>query len=185
MSTATHYTAAELLQLPSNGKRCELIRGELKMMSPAGWEHGRIAGRIMAFLFQFVHERNLGAVLAAETGFLIEQDPDTIRAPDAAFVAKARIEQNEPVAGFWRGAPDLAVEVISPSESYVQVDQKVTQWLEAGCRIVWVINPRRQTVQVFDQQTPKQINVLNAADTITGGEVLPGFELQVEKLFTS
>lgn len=153
------------------------------MMSPAGWEHGRIGTRLAAMLFEFVERHHLGAVNAIETGYVIETNPDTVLAPDVAFVSQAQIDAQESTPGFWRGAPDLVVQVVSPSDSFVQVERKVSQWIEAGCRLAWVVNPGQQTVQVYSSETPAQITFLGISDSLSGGDILPGFSLPVDSIF--
>jgi hypothetical protein len=109
-------TADELFHMPDDGFRYELVQGELRRMNPAGNVHGRIAVRITWRLAQYVEENRLGTVYAAETGFRLASDPDTVRAPDVAFVSQARVEAVGEVEGFWPEAPDLAVEVVSPGD---------------------------------------------------------------------
>ena len=174
-------TADELLALPSGRFRYELIRGELKKMAPAGGEHGMIAIDIATLLNQHVKKQNLGRVFAAETGFRLATDPDTVRAPDTAFVRRTRVEEAGRVKGYWPGAPDLAVEVISPNDLYTDVEGKVTEWLEAGTRMVVVVNPRRRTVTVYRSRS--DIAVLTEADTLEGGDVVPGWSVLVRDLF--
>jgi len=112
------FTADELLRLPDDGYRYELVRGELRKMSPAGSRHGVVAAAIIGSLAPFVREHSLGKVFTSETGFLIQRDPDTVRAPDCAFVQTERFIDTP---GYFPGAPDLAVEVISPGDSYSEV----------------------------------------------------------------
>ncbi len=150
------------------------------MMTPAGFRHGRIACAVAAMLRDFVHGRGLGVVLSAETGFQIARDPDSVRAPDVAYVATERIPETEPV-GFFSGAPDLAVEVLSPSDAAGDVLAKVQDWLDAGCRAVWVVDPKTRTVTVY--RSRRQIAVLSESDTLDGGEVVPGFRVPVAELF--
>jgi Uma2 family endonuclease len=115
MSTTTHtMTADELLSLPKDGMRYELVRGELKQMAPAGFEHGIVIARLTWRLGQHVETHNLGVVCGAETGFKITDNPDTVRAPDIAFVSSERLAEIGITKKFWAGAPDLAVEVLSP-----------------------------------------------------------------------
>jgi Uma2 family endonuclease len=180
MATVEHITTAEqLLHAPELG-RCELVQGELIMMSPAGSRHGAIAAWIGHLLLEFVRPRGLGAVLGAETGFKIASDPDTVRAPDAAFICAERVGETLP-QGFFPGAPDLAVEVLSPDDRASEVLAKVEDWLGAGCRAVWVIDPRTCTVAVY--RAGGDGVILKAADTLTGGDVLPGLQLPVANLF--
>ena len=147
-------TAEELLQLPDDNWRYELIRGGLRRMAPAGWEHGVLAMRIGSRLDQFVTANRLGIVLAAETGFILERNPDTVRAPDAAFVRLDRIPARSLPKGYWSGAPDLAVEVISPSDSAQEVDEKVDTWLSGGASEVWTIDPVSRAVVLHGRMSP-------------------------------
>src|SRR2546427_815931 len=144
MATAQRLmTADELLRLSDDGCRHELIGGELRTMPPAGFEHGWVAVRGISSLEAHVRAADLGAVLTSETGFLLTRQPDTVRAPDAAFVTRERLQATGVVPGYWPGAPDLAVEVVSPSDLYTDVEEKVAEWLEHGARMVVVLNPRR------------------------------------------
>ncbi|HUT36780.1 MAG TPA: Uma2 family endonuclease [Planctomycetota bacterium] len=179
-TTAEITTAEQLLQAPDLGP-CELVRGELIMVSPAGYAHGSIAGRITRALANFVEAKGLGDVLSAEPGFLIARDPDTVRAPDVAFVRADRIPAGEK-ARFFEGAPDLAVEVLSPNDRASEVNAKVQDWLDAGCPMVWVVDPATRTVSVYRGRT--EIAVLGATDTLSGGDVLPGFTLPVADILT-
>ena len=148
-------TADDLLAAGDIG-RCELVRGELLMMSPAGFEHGVITQRIAAFLYGYVSGyvsgRRLGVVTAAETGFVLARSPDTVRAPDVAFVAESRLPHGRTV-GYFEGAPDLAIEVLSPSEirdeaARARAIGKISDWLAAGCVEVWSVDPASRTVTV-------------------------------------
>jgi Uma2 family endonuclease len=128
-------------------------------------------------LAQYVEENRLGTVYAAETGFTLSTDPDTVRAPDVAFVSRARVEAVGEIEGFWPEAPDLAVEVVSPGDSYSEVEEKVFDWLEAGTKMVVVVNPRQRSATVY--KSPSDITALVEADVLNGGGVVPGFELAV------
>ena len=174
-------TADELLRMPDDGLRRELVRGELREMTPAGYRHGRVAMRIGSRLDRFVDENGLGDVVAAETGFRLESDPDTVRAPDVAFVRRERVEVAGDWVGFWLGAPDLAVEVISPGDSFADVEDKVFDWLDAGCGMVVVANPPKRTATVYRSRT--DILVLTEADELDGGDVVPGWRLPVREIF--
>jgi Uma2 family endonuclease len=174
-------TADELYQMPDDGMRYELVRGELRQMNPAGNQHGDITVRITWRLAQYVETNRLGKVFAAETGFRIGTDPDTVRAPDVAFVARSRVEQVGPVEGFWPGAPDLAVEVVSPSDRYTDVEGKAMDWLAAGARMVLVVDPRKRVATVY--RSLSDIAILTADDTLSGGDVVPGWEVKVGDLF--
>jgi Uma2 family endonuclease len=136
----------------------------------------------VAFLLsQHVRQHNLGAVYAAETGFQLRQDPDTVRAADAAFVARSRIPPEGEPEGYWAIAPDLVVEVVSSSDSATAVQSKVTDWLAAGGRLVWVVYPDTQTVTEYRALT--EVRVLTADQTLKGGDVLPGFACGVGEIF--
>jgi Uma2 family endonuclease len=150
-------------------------------MTPAGHPHGRIAMRIAAQLFQHVEERGLGTVYAAETGFILARNPDTVRAPDAAFVRRERVEEVGETEGYWPGAPDLAVEVVSPGDACAEVEGKVTDWLRAGARMVIVVDPSSRTVKIHRSLT--DIAALTEDDEIDGADVVQGWRLPVRRLF--
>ena len=180
-ATQTITTAQQLLEAEGLG-RCELVRGELAMMSPAGFEHGRLIGRIGARLSQRVETDALGVVVGAETGFHIARDPDTVRAPDVAFIRKERLPPG-PILGFFPGAPDLAVEVVSPNDRASELLAKVQDWLAAGCLAVWVIDPLQRTVAVYRPDKP--LATLRPADVLEGDDVVPGFSVPVAEIFAS
>ena len=180
-TTATLMTAAELLAMPDDGfHRYELVKGELITMAPAGGEHGAIGIKAAIRLGNFIESNDLGVVFNADTGFIIDTDPDTVRAPDVSFVRKERIPPDGIPKGFMPLAPDLAVEVISPSDSYTEVAEKVAQLLEAGTQLVVLIDPRSRTVSLHYDGV---IDRLTEADILTLGDVLPGFECAVGELF--
>ena len=176
----TITTAEQLLRARETG-RCELVRGELHTMIPPGFEHGRIALNLGAAIATYVKAHRLGAAVAAETGFLISRDPDTVRAPDVAFVRASRAPT--PSRGYYPGAPDLAVEVLSPDDRPGYVREKVAEWLEAGAQAVWVVDPRTRMVTVHAPDGEPR--VLGERDTLPGGEVLPGFRVAVADIFAS
>ena len=150
------------------------------MMSPAGSEHGWVVMNIAAPLAVFVKQRSLGRVFGAETGFWIERDPDTVLAPDVAFVTAQRTS-GKLAAGFFTGPPDLAVEVLSPGDRAGEVLAKVQKWFDAGCRAVWVADPRTRTVTVC--RSRREIVVLGESETLSGGDLLPNFSLPVSDVF--
>lgn len=174
-------TAGELLSLPDDGIRRELIRGELRQMAPAGFRHGHVAGRIHNRLGPFVEEHALGIVCAAETGFRLATDPDTLRAPDVAFVSRERLAEAGEPDGFFPGAPDLAVEVVSPNDSYRDLHEKVLGWLRAGARMAIVADPASRTVTVY--RPGGEAEVLTADDTLDGDDVVPGWRVLVGEFF--
>jgi len=174
-------TADDLFSMPDDGFRYELVKGELRKMAPAGHEHGRVAIRFTWRLAQQVETNNLGAVYAAETGFLISTNPDTVRAPDVAFVSQKRLAQVKRAEGYWPGAPDLAVEVVSPGDTYIEVEEKAIEWLEAGTLMVLALNPRKRTVTVF--RSLNDIVILNEASSLDLDEVVPGFKVAIKDIF--
>jgi len=170
-------TAEELIELPSGVARYELIHGELITRSLSGAEHGDVAAEIGARLLDYVREHRLGKTYAAETGFLISRDPDTVRAPDAAFVRADRVAH---VRTYFPGAPDLAVEVLSPNDRASEVEAKVRQWLRSGTRMVMVVDPETRTATVH---TPTATSRLSISDTLDGGDVVPGWKLPLADIF--
>jgi Uma2 family endonuclease len=180
MSTVQEITtAAQLIDAPDLG-RCELVQGELVMMSPSGYEHGVVAGRIHTRLAMFVEQRSLGIVTAAETGFHIGHDPDTVRAPDMGFIRADRVPRVR-TRGFFPGPPDLAVEVVSPSDRAGELLAKVRDWLAAGCHVVWVADPTSQTITVYcGSHEPA---MLSNTDELTDDTILAGFRLPVADVF--
>ncbi|NOY29730.1 MAG: Uma2 family endonuclease [Planctomycetes bacterium] len=182
MSTAEKLTTAEeLLRLPRGEFRYELIEGELLMMTPAGSEHGAIGMDLGMFLAQYVRKHALGRVFCAETGFKISQNPDTVLAPDVAFVCQSRLEEIGLPKSFFPEAPALAVEVASPGDTIEEVDTKIRRWLTAGTQLAWVVNPSGRTVTIY--RALDDIQVLTEKDTLTGDSVVPGFECKVAELF--
>jgi Uma2 family endonuclease len=175
-------TADELLAMPDDGFVYELIKGELiKVSPPPGHEHGLVAMNIAGPLFEYVKTKNLGHVYAAETGYLLEQNPDTVRAADVSFVRRERIEKAKPVQGYWKRAPDLAVEVISPSDTVGRIEGKVAEWLQSGARVVWIVSPTMRTVTVYRSLT--DIVTFTEKDTLDGGDVVPGFQIAIADIF--
>ncbi|MPZ22310.1 MAG: Uma2 family endonuclease [Dehalococcoidia bacterium] len=173
-------TADELLAMPDDGARYELVKGELRKMAPAFGEHGYVAGRIHEALLLFVAEKRLGLILSADTGYKLESQPDTVRAPDVAFVSAGRLADVRK-AGFVSGAPDLVVEVLSPSNSAREMTEKVEQYLTAGCRLLWIVDPEGRSVTVW--MPDRTARLLHDADEIDGGDVLAGFSCPISRFF--
>ena len=169
--------------MPDDGFRYELVEGELRKMAPAGSEHGYVALRLGRLLGNHVETNGLGRAYAAETGFKLASDPDTVRAPDVAFVGRERVEAVGRVEGFWPGAPDLAVEVVSPGDTHAEVTEKALAWLAAGCRMVLVADPSRRAVTVYRSREDIRILVSEAGDVIDGADVVPGWRLPVAEVF--
>jgi Uma2 family endonuclease len=177
MTSADLFTAADLERLHGSGTRAELVRGRLVVREPAGFRHGAVAAALAAKLTQFVNERSLGGVVAAETGFKLAENPDTVRAPDIAFVCAERVPRPLPT-GYAEVAPDLAVEVLSPTDRAGDVLAKVADWLSAGSRLVWVIDAERRVARVYRADGTE---ALIDFDGVLGGEgVVPGFTCPLE-----
>jgi Uma2 family endonuclease len=175
------YTIEDLWELSHRtDKRLELVRGELRELAPANFEHGLVAGKLQVLVGQFVLSQRLGYVVTAETGFVLSEQPATVRAPDMAYVSRERVGESN-VQRFADFAPDLVAEVVSPSDTFSSVAEKVEDWLSAGVRIVWVIDPATKTVRVHRLGQPTQ--VLHEQDTLSGEDVLPGFACRVSELF--
>lgn len=180
-ATIQALTSEDLLRMPDDGYRYELLRGELKKMAPASHQHGSTVMNVSTPLDQHVRANNLGRVYAAETGFKIASDPDTVRAPDVAFVSRKRLEEVGDTQGYWPGAPDLVVEVVSPNDIYTEVEEKVLDWLEAGTRMVVVVNPRKQIVTV--RRSINDIVILTTDDMLDGADVVSGWSMAVKDIF--
>lgn len=175
-------TAEELIRLPTGmGKRYELIQGELRTMTPAGFQHGDITAELGSRLRTYVRAKRLGTVPAAETGYRLTSNPDTVRAPDVSFVSKARVDQVGKVKGYFPGAPDLAVEVVSPDDAAADIQAKVSEYFQAGTSLVWIIYPNTREVVVF--KTTRESLVLSHQDKLEGGAIIPGFTCSVAELF--
>jgi Uma2 family endonuclease len=181
-TTVQPVTADDLLRMPDDGFRYELVKGELRRMAPAGHEHGRVAVRFTWRVAQHVEANNLGAVYAAETGFLIATNPDTVRAPDVGFVRRKRLEGIGKVEGYWPGAPDLAVEVVSPGDTYTEVEEKAIEWIEAGALMVLALNPRKRSVTRY--RSLNDITILNEDAILDLDEIVPGFKVAVKDIFS-
>jgi len=179
MSIAAQITTVEQLWNANIREPCELVRGELRMMSPGNAEHGWVIMNVSAPLATFVKENELGYVFGAETGFVIARDPDSVRAPDFAFVVNHRITGEIPKK-FFPGPPDLAVEILSPGNSASEMQEKTEDWLNSGCREVWLIDPQRKTASI--SRLSGSSVLVKTVETLAS-ELLPGFELQVSELF--
>ncbi len=176
----TLMTAEDLWGLPEDGYHYELVKGELIRMSPPGIEHGDIASELSARLRMHAKSHKLGRVLV-EAGFNLARHPDTVRGPDVAFLSSARIPPQGLPRGFFEGAPDLAVEIVSPSETASEVQEKVQDYLTHGTRLVWVVEPGTRTVVVY--RADGSARLLRDEDTLEGEDVVPGFTVKVAELF--
>ncbi len=169
--TATLMTAEELLQTSIPNKSTELVRGVLIVRAPPGGRHGAVAAQLCREIGNHVQAHQLGTVYT-ETGFTLARNPDTVRGPDVAFVRKDRAENPVPL-GFPEFAPDLAVEVLSPGDRAGETLAKIGDWLEAGARLVWVIDPERRIARVYRQDGSE--STIAADGQLDGEDVLPGF----------
>ena len=169
-------TADELSRLPLPDQRVDLVKGVLRVREPAGYRHGVVTMKIAHAIVAHVNARALGVVLAAETGFRLETGPDTVRAPDVAFVSQDRIPPT-PLGGYAPFAPDLAVEVLSPDDRAGEVLAKVADWLRAGSRLVWVVDPDRRSARVYREDGTESL--LDETGTLEGEDVLPGFSCRL------
>ena len=175
-------TAEELFERPDDGYRYELVAGSLVRMTPAGAEHGVVTARVAYVLQEYVLNHG-GVCCGAETGFVLRRAPDVVRAPDAAFVAGARIPKTGVPKSYWPFAPDLAVEVPSPSDRPADVEAKIADYLSAGTRLVWVVEPATRSVRAY--RSPEDVQVSRVDGQLAGGDVLPGFRCEVKQLFGS
>jgi len=175
MATTTRAaTEEDLLRTPKDGFKHELVDGQIRV-SPAGYRHGRISARLLALLLTFVKERDLGEVVDSSTGFRLPGG--NVRLPDVAFVAKGRFPEGQDPDAFAPLAPDLAVEVLSPDDRPRYVLDKVGDYLQAGVRLVWVIDPRRRTATIY--QSMSETRNLGPDDTLDGEGVVPGFRCRL------
>lgn len=171
--------ADDLVQMPDDGHKYELRRGELIKMAPAGDEHGEIGTNALAFLWNHVRPNKLGVVFSADTGFRLESDPDTVRTPDVGFISRERRPPRS--QGYLSVPPDLAIEVVSPNDSASDVHEKVAEYLAAGSRLVWVIYPRTRTVVIH--RANGTIEERRVGQSLEGEDVVPGFSCAVAQLF--
>jgi Uma2 family endonuclease len=179
MSPSVLMTAEQLLNSRVPDKHVELVRGVLVVREPAGLRHGRVTSALTRRLADHVETHSFGVVYAADTGFTLARDPDTVRAPDIAFVRRERLPSPEP-PGFPDLAPDLVVEVLSPGDRPGEVLAKVADWLSAGTRLVWVIDPERRHARVYRDDGTETL--LTANEALDGEDVVPGFSCLLEAI---
>jgi Uma2 family endonuclease len=178
------YTADDLWEFShqrGEARRLELVKGEPREMTPTGGLHGVIALEIGYHILHYVKQHQLGYATSAETGFVLAADPYTVRAPDVGFVTKERITGPLPQK-YFPFSPDLAVEVVSPSDTAQDIREKVLDFLKAGTRLVWVVYPESKTVDVY---RPDGVQVVDIDGALDGGDVLPGFTLALRVVFES
>ena len=182
--TGTKPITAEDLFLTmhdDSGKRYELVRGALQEMPPAGGYHGNVAFTIASIIGEHIRGKDLGVGFTAETGFVTGRAPDSVRAPDVAFVTKERLAGGRAPDGFVQIAPDLAVDVVSPSDGAAAIHEKVREYFDAGTRLVWVVYPGTRSVTVH--RSPSDSTTLNEGDTLDGEPVFEEFQVPVSGLF--
>ncbi len=179
MTTETRLlTAEEFFRMPGSDKWTELVRGEVRRFMPPGLDHGIVQGNVYLFVGPYAREH--GGAAMVETGFILQGNPDTVRGPDVSYLRPERVPQ-EHTERFFPGAPDLAVEVVSPSDSAQDVEAKVQEYLAAGSRLVLVAHPMTQTLTAYRPDGSAQ--VLRPGDILDGGDVMPGFRLPVSEVF--
>ena len=182
VAVATLLTADDLLKLPPFEGRHELVQGELIEMSPSAPFHSEIGVEIAYQIRSYLERENLGRVYGADMGYILSREPDTVRSPDVSVVLTARLPAGRsPTEGFLSAAPDLAVEVLSPNDRPGYVQAKVSDYLTAGTALVWVVDPERRKVTVYDGEGGVQ--VLGEDQQLDGGAVLPGFSVRVRQFF--
>jgi Uma2 family endonuclease len=181
VATQTQITAEQLLRMRDDGYRRELIAGEIRTMSPPNWLHCAVECRLGARLSNYVETHGLGIVLVGDPGFLLARDPDTVLAPDAAFIRSERIPPELPEHGYWPGPPDLAVEVVAPRRPAHAFHEKASAWLDAGVAMVWVVHPARRAITVY--QPGAEPEILSEGGYLDGHDLLPGFRCRVADLF--
>lgn len=174
-------TIDELEHAPALEGRYELIEGELVEMSPAGAPHGETGMTLGVQLWLSVNQQNLGKVYGPDTGFAPFPGQETVRVPDVGFVSHDRLPPPDEQKGFLRLAPDLVVEVISPSDRRSEIAAKVDMWLEAGVLLLWLVDPDARTVSVYHPGQP--VRLLHEDDVLGGEDVIPGFSLRVGEIF--
>jgi len=175
-------TAEELLQLPRDDFRHELINGELITMPLPGTPHGRFAVRLAGPLLQFVLDNDLGEVYD-HSGWQVTVNPDTVLGPDVAFVSKQRLQDAGDVKGYWPGPPDLAVEVLSPSDRPYRVKPRISQWFGYGVKQLWIVNPKDRTVTVY--RSTSDATTFSGDDYLEAPDLFPGFGLSLDRIFST
>jgi len=179
VETSPLLTAEEVERISLPGKQVELVRGRLVVREPPGTHHGAIAATLAYHLTDFARRNGLGQVFAQDTGFKIASDPDTVRAPDVAFVGREHVGLIHS-RGYAALSPDLLAEILSPDDRPAEVLAKVADWLAAGTKIVWVVDPERREVRVYRQDG--SLSLLRESDALDGEEVLPGFTCAVAEI---
>jgi Uma2 family endonuclease len=176
-------TAEELMNLPDDNLRHELINGELIAMPLPKFPHARAAMRLGGPLANFVLDHDLGEFFISEAGFQLTWNPDTVLGPDLAFISKDRLKEVGEVEGYWQGPPDLAVEVRSPGDRRGKVNKKISLWLGSGTKQVWIVEPKHRTVTVYRSES--DTTTFSGSDYLEAEDLFPGFRLSLVKIFGS
>jgi Uma2 family endonuclease len=181
--TKARLTAEDLWRMGEGDVRRELVNGEVVEMTPSGGIHGEVTQRICRWLAEYAERQGRGKVLVGDVGFVLNlpHDPERVRAPDVAFVSSQRLPGGHLPQGFLHCAPDLAVEVLSPSDNPVDVQQKVRDYLEAGARLVWVVAPQAKAVTIY--RADGSARLLREQESLEGEDLLPGLEIPLAELF--
>lgn len=180
-SGARRLTAREFLTHPAASGPSELVRGDVRVMTPASGAHGVVAGTLFAALNAFVEARQLGLCFPDNTGFLLPGLGDTVRSPDVAFVAGHRLPRDGIGSGWIGVAPDLIAEILSPTESPQELEAKLRDYRTSGTRLIWIVDPAQRCISIRDGERPEYL--LAEGDILGGENVLPGFAIPVSSLF--
>jgi Uma2 family endonuclease len=181
LATETRLISGDELLAMGDIGPCELIEGNIVPMSPAGGRHGRIEFTVGRHIGNFVAERKNGRVMGGETGIYTRRNPDTVRGADVLFISKERMP-NEPPAGFLETAPDLVVEVLSPTTRWKELRTKLVEYLAIGVAQGWIIDPVHRAIWVYRSAT--DVRQFVEGDTLNGEGALEGFALPLDTLFT-
>ena len=180
MSTKTLLTGEDLWKIVADGSRYELSCGELVPMSPVGIRHAAVVAKVERLLGNFVEKNRLG-LTGPEGGFYLSRNPDTLRAPDIAFISSVRLKKEGIPEKFANFPPDLAVEVLSPEDTAAATQKKIEEYLAGGVRMIWIVEPVTKTVTVY--RSHHDVKVLVADQELDGEEVIPGFRIKASEIF--
>ena len=174
-------TAEDLMNLPDDDLRHELINGELIAMPLPKAPHARAANRLGAPLMQFVLDRDLGEVYIGDVGYQLTWNPDTALGPDVSFISKQRLKEMGEEEGYWQGPPDLAVEVLSPGDRRGKVNKKISLWLRSGTKQVWIVDPKHRTVTIYRSEV--DTTTFSGTDDLEAQDLFPGFRIALDRIF--
>ena len=181
MGTKTLLTGEDLWKIVADGSRYELSRGELVPMTPVGIKHAAVVSNLDRLLGSYVKQKGLG-IIGPEGGFYLSRNPDTLRAPDIAFISKGRLEKAGGIPErFAEFPPDLAVEVLSPDDTASEIQKKVEEYLAGGVPLIWIVDPANQKVTTY--RSLQDIKILSTNQELDGGEIIPGFLCSVAEIF--